>query len=169
MTAPSSNRTFEPAAHFGLARPLWGISDFLRAMRRQMRFGDLSRAPLELLRVEVQGSLLRCDWMVRPADPWDANLPEAEQERTISEQALRDAIVVRDLVFSALPGVGTAILRAYRPSAAREPPEIVIAGSVDRETVVTRLSSLVMRAKLYGFRFELNDGALRRLQLQEEE
>ena len=169
MTWQSSNRTFDPPGGAGLAKPLWELSDFLRAMRRELRFGDLSRAPLQLLRVELRGRLLRCDWLVRPADVWDANLPGPDLERKISEQSLRDAIAVRDLIFSALPDVDSASLRAYRPSAAREPPEIVIAGSVARETAVARLSSLVMRAKLYGFRFDLNDGALKRLQLQEEE
>ena len=95
-----------------------------------------------------------------------------------SQQAIRQFLGARaepipherfDLVFSALPGVDTAALRASRPSAAREPPEIVIARSVSREAPVTRLSSLVMRAKLYGFQFDLNDGALQRLRLQEEE
>jgi hypothetical protein len=169
MSGQSWNKQFDPAVGGGLTQPIWQFSDFLRGMRRRLRFGDLSRAPLQLLRVELTNAVLRCDWMVREADTWDANLPEGERERKIAEQALRDAIVVSDLIFSALPGIDTAILRAYRPSRGREPPEIVIAGSVARETAVTRLSSLVMRAKLYGFRFDLNDGALRRLHLQEEE
>ncbi len=35
-------------------RQLWEVADFVRTMRRQMRFGEISRAPLRLLRVELR-------------------------------------------------------------------------------------------------------------------
>jgi hypothetical protein len=149
-------------------KALWEIADFVRVMRRRMRFGELSRAPLQLLRLEFQGDLVECDWIVRPADVWDASLRERDRERNVSEQALRDAITLRDLLFAALPHLEGAWFRAFRQSAAREPPDLVIAGSVTREApAVFRVSSLAMRAKLYGLRFELEDGVLQALQSRE--
>ena len=98
-------------------RLLWGIADFGRAMQRQMRFGELSRAPLRLLRLEWRGDVAECDWLARPADEWDRDLPRQVSDGNVSEQALRDAIAMRELLFDALPGVDTASLRVFRPSA----------------------------------------------------
>ena len=39
-------------------RQLWEVADFVRKMRRQMRFGELSRAPLKLLRMELRNATL---------------------------------------------------------------------------------------------------------------
>ena len=93
---------------------LWRIADFGRAMHRQMRFGELSRAPLRLLRVEWKGDVAECDWLARPADEWDRDLPRDKSERNFSGQALQDAIAVRELLFDALPGVDAASLRVFR-------------------------------------------------------
>lgn len=148
--------------------PFWEIADFVRGLRREMRFGELSRAPLRLLRLELCGDSVVCDWIARPPDVWDASLRQRERERNESEQALLDAIRVRDLVFDALPQVESAVLRAFRSSAAREPPELILTGTAGRETPpILRVSSLVMRAKLYGFQFELEDGILRALDSEE--
>jgi hypothetical protein len=82
-----------------------------------------------------------------------------------SQQALVDAISIRDLLFDALPKIDCAVLRAFREPA-REPPEMIILGTVSREMpAVHRVSSLVMRAKLYGFCFCFEDGLLRPLQI----
>lgn len=141
--------------------PFWEVADFVRGLRREMRFGELSRAPLRLLRLELSGQSVACDWIARPADVWDASLRQHQREQNVSEQALRDAIGVRDLVFDSLPRIETAVLRALRPSAAREPPELIITGVATREAPPTfRISSLVLRAKLYGFHFEMEDGIL---------
>jgi hypothetical protein len=68
------------------------------------------------------------------------------------------------MLFDALPGVDSAVLRAFRQPA-REPPELMILGTVSREApAVHRVSSLLMRAKLYGFCFCYEDGFLRPLQ-----
>src|ERR1700721_552182 len=32
-------------------KPVWDVADFVRGLRREMRFGELSRAPLKLLRL----------------------------------------------------------------------------------------------------------------------
>jgi hypothetical protein len=146
-------------------RQLWEVADFVRSMRRQMRFGELSRAPLRLLRLELRDDTVECDWIARPADVWDADLRRSVRDRNESIQALADAISIRNLVFDALPNVESAVLRALR-QAAREPPEMIILGTVSREMpAVHRVSSLVMRAKLYGFCFCIEDGFLRPLQV----
>jgi hypothetical protein len=144
--------------------PFWEVADFVRGLRREMRFGELSRAPFQLLRLELSGDSLACDWIARPADPWDAGLRRHTRERNVSEQALCDAIRVRDLAFDALPNIEGATLRVFRPSGGREPPELIITGVASRESPpVFRVSSLVMRAKLYGFQFEMEDGILQAL------
>jgi hypothetical protein len=149
-------------------KPLWEIADFLRATRRRLRFGQLSRAPLLIRRVELRGNEVECEWTVRPADPWDASLRECERQRNMSQQALRDALAMRDLIFAAFPQVEHAVLRAFRPSSAREPPDLVIGGCVLRsDGAGVRLNSWAMKAKLCGLQFNLDDGILRGLERQE--
>ena len=149
-------------------KPLWEVADFVRGLRREMRFGELSRAPLRLLRLELREQTFACDWMARPADDWDEGLAPQVRERNVSEQALRDAIRIRDLVFEVLPKVESAVLRSFRSSGAREPPALLISGVAVREAPpIFRVSSLVMRAKLYGFRFEVEDGILQELRTKE--
>jgi hypothetical protein len=130
-----------------------------------MRFGEISRAPLRLLRVELRNDTLECDWITRPPDVWDSSLRRPERDRNESQQILLDAIAVRNLIFDALPNIDCAVLRAFRQPA-REPPEMILLGTVSREVPeVHRVSSLVMRAKLYGFCFNFEDGFLRPLQV----
>jgi hypothetical protein len=146
-------------------RQLWEVADFVRNVRRQLRFGELSRAPLRLLRVELREDTAECDWILRPPDVWDDSLRRPARDRNESLQALADAISVRNLLFNALPKIDCAVLRAFRQPA-REPPEMVILGTVSREMpAVHRVSSLVMRAKLFGFCFCFEDGLLRPLQV----
>jgi hypothetical protein len=148
-------------------RLLWGIADFGRAIRRQMRFGELSRAPLRLLRLEWRGDVAECDWLARSADEWDMDLPRQVSHGNVSEQALRDAIAMRELLFDALPGVDTASLRAFRPSAG-EANDLIITGTVTRgEEVPRKVSSTAMRAKLLGLQFWLQDGILEALPSEE--
>jgi len=83
-------------------------------------------------------------------------------------QALADAIAVRDLAFDALPNLQTAVLRAFRPSAAREPPELIIVGSIHRDDPeVYGRASLMMRAKLSGFHFCLEGQRLESIPVEE--
>jgi len=148
-------------------KPLWEAGDFLRRVRARMRFGKLSRAPLRLLRLEVRGEAAECEWLARPADIWAATLPRPVRERDASLQALQDAIAVREMLFDTLSEVRTADLRAFRQSA-REPPELIIIGSATREEPsVSRVASPAMRAKLYGFRFRLDDGILEPLEVED--
>ena len=142
-------------------KELQQIADFVRGLRTQMRFGELSRAPLQLLRLQLEGETAEYDWIARPPDPWDAALPGRERDRNASLQALLDAMALREMLFCVLPGIRSAEFRAFRQSA-REPPRVVIAGTVTREApAVLRVPSPAMRAKLYGFHFCLDDGVLR--------
>jgi hypothetical protein len=134
-------------------RLLWGIADFVRARRRQMRFGELSRAPLRLMRLEWRGDVAECDWMARPADEWDREWPTQVSNANFLEQSLQDAIAIRGLLFDALPGVATASLRVFRQSAGGA-RDLIITGTVTRgEEVPRNVPSTAMRAKLLGFQF----------------
>ena len=111
--------------------------------------------------VQLEGETAEYDWIARPPDPWDAALPGRERDRNASLQALLDAMALREMLFCVLPGIRSAEFRAFRQSA-REPPRVVIAGTVTREApAVLRVPSPAMRAKLYGFHFCLDDGVLR--------
>jgi len=140
----------------------------------EMRFGQLSRAPLTLLRFEVRGPVAECEWMARPADPWDADLPHSAGEKNASLQALEDSLAVREMLFAAMPGVSSAVFRVFRKgetagqTAERPEPELIIVGTVERdEEVAGNIRSLAMRAKLFGFRFWMDDGVLGTLQPSE--
>jgi hypothetical protein len=150
-----------------LVKQISDIGYCLRAMRIQMRFGELSRAPLRLLRFEVHGEAVECDWIARQADEWDADLERKVSDNNVSVQALQDAIVVRELIFRALPGMNTASLRVFRQPVDGE-LELIIIGTVTREQEVRqRTSSLAMRAKLLGLQFWLEDGCLEALRSEE--
>ena len=143
---------------------LWEASDFLRKLRVQMRFGKLSRAPLKLLRFELRSELAECEWMARPADPWDADLAPGVGKRNASLQALEDSLAVRKMLFATMPGVSSAVFRVYRAVEGAE-AELIIVGTVERdEQVAGNIRSLAMRAQLFGFRFWMDNGVLGTLQ-----
>jgi hypothetical protein len=145
-------------------KQLWEAADFVRNLQRRLRFGELSRAPLKLLRLELRGDEVECEWVARPADPWDADLPPSVGERHASLQALRDSLAVRNLLFSAMPGVSKAVFRVYR-QVGTEQAELIITGTVTREDeAAANVCSLAMRAQLCGLRFWLADGVLGRFQ-----
>jgi hypothetical protein len=150
-----------------LAKQVFDIGYFFRAVQVQMRFGDLSRAPLRLLRLELKGDVVECEWIARAADEWDGFIPGHVSEENVSEQALMDAIAVRDLLFLSLPGADTALFRVFRESAAGE-LELIITGTVAREqSSAQNVSSLAMQAKLLGLQFWLQDGILEALRSEE--
>ncbi|MBZ5547221.1 MAG: hypothetical protein LAO22_04525 [Acidobacteriia bacterium] len=143
--------------------PLWEAADFIRRVRRRLLYGELSRAPLRLLRLELRGDVAECEWIARPPDPWDADLPPGVAERNQTLQALRDAMKIRDIMFEMLSEIRSAKFRVYRQSAA-EAAELIITGTVAREDQPPpRVSSVAMRAKLCGFHFSLEDGVLKAL------
>jgi len=55
-------------------KKLWEDADFVRNVHRRLRFGELSRARLKLLRLELRSDEAGCEWMARPADPWDTHV-----------------------------------------------------------------------------------------------
>lgn len=145
-------------------KQLWEAADFIRNLQRRLRFGDLSRAPLKLLRLEVRGEEAECEWMARPADPWDTDLPPGVGDRHASLQALEDCLAIRKLIFSAVPSVSKAVFRVYRELEI-ERAELIITGTVTREDQAsTNVCSLAMRAHLCGLKFWLADGVLGRFQ-----
>jgi hypothetical protein len=136
---------------------------FFQEIRKQLRFGEFSRLPLRLERFEVMGNSAECDWWMRPPDPWDIDLPARLREEHMTQQALRDALKIRELIFRAFPQVQRAELKMRRQSEGNV-SELMMTGTVLRETeVLPRVASVVMRAKLYGFRFSLEDGVLERM------
>src|SRR5262249_48010500 len=133
---------------------------FMLRLRIQLRFGRLSRAPLDVLRLERTGNHAACDWVARPEDPWDKHRPAGVGERNASLQALEDAITIRQLLFYALRDISTATILVYRRCADGS-RELIIVGNVTRsEEFIYRVHSLVMRAKLRGFQFFLNGETL---------
>ena len=150
-----------------VVKHVFDIGYFIRALQVQMRFGDLSRAPLRLLRLSLEAGVVECDWIARAADEWDVDILPQVSNGNVSTQALRDAIGVRDLLFSSLPGVETALFRVFREPVAGE-LELIITGTVSREEHAARhVSSLAMRAKLLGLHFWLEDGVLEALRAEE--
>jgi hypothetical protein len=130
------------------------------AIRKHLRHGEYSRMPLQLRRCEVTRDTAECEWYMRPPDPWDIHLPPRVRQEHITLQALRDALKMRELIFRAFPRVQRAELRAYREPQSEE-LVLMMTGSVQRETEVSpRIVSLVMQAKLFGFRFFLESGVL---------
>lgn len=145
-------------------KDLWRVIEFIRSMHVRLRFGELSRAPLRLLRLEWKEDSAEIDWLARSGDAWDADLGGRVQAGNASAQALRDAMAVRQLLLGAFPEIQSGTLRAFR-QASGGAPELIIAGTVDRGSQPgSEISSLVMRAKLSGFDFSLEDGVLGTLQ-----
>ncbi len=143
-----------------MVRNLCGIADFIRRIRMRAPFGSLSRAPLILLRFEVCGSAAECDWLARPPDEWDSNMPKIVGEQNASRQALEDAVGLRRVLFRLVPSLESTILRVYR-KARGESLELIIRGQVHRtDHVSPTVRSLTMRAKLYGLQFWMEEGVL---------
>ena len=151
-----------------LAEQFCNVSQFLRGMRIRMRHGELTRAPLKLLRLNILGEIVKCDWLARPPDPWDNDLAHGLRERHASLQALKDAINVRALLFETMPDVETADLRVFRESPNYQ-REMIITGCVQRNDHSSRnIHSLAMRAKILGFRFHLDSDTLAAIQAEDQ-
>lgn len=144
-------------------KALTETAEFVRQVRKQMRSGDLSREPLLLLRVEWKSDSVECDWLMRPADPWDKYVPQAVASETETQQALRDALELRDIIFRRFPAVKVAHLRMFR-AGEEQRLELVLTGSVNRDNeILHRVASLAMRARLCGHHFTLAEGGSQRM------
>ena len=151
-----------------MIKQLCDIYNVITRLRVQLRFGRLSRSPLRFLRLEWQGDHINCDWIARAPDNWDEGLPKHVGDGNASLQALEDAIVVRDVLFYALHDISSATFRVYREGG-DEPQELIITGTVTRPVPLRwNIHSLVMRAKLCGFQFCLDDGKLVTLQVEDQ-
>lgn len=170
MSSVSANSSFEAyreqwRSQRGprLTEQFCNVSHFFCRLRTQLRFGELSRAPLKLLRLQLVPEMIECDWIARSQDRWDADLPSKVGQRHVSLQALRDAIDVRALLFQVFPDVEAACLRIYRDSPSKG-REMIMTGHVQRnDNSARRVHSLAMRAKVLGFCFRLEDEVLCKL------
>ncbi len=145
----------------GLLVRIFRAGEYIRGLRVRMRYGQLTRSPLRLLRFEMQEDAADCEWLARLPDIWDADLPLRIQYRHASLQALRDAIDIRAMLFDLIPHVVSARLRVYRDSTDCS-RELIINGCVDRSDRLGRgVHSLAMRAKTLGFHFDLDGDHLR--------
>ncbi|HWE84357.1 MAG TPA: hypothetical protein VG267_05400 [Terracidiphilus sp.] len=141
-------------------RELLHAADFLGRVRRKLRSGVLSREPLLLLRFEWKGDSVECDWMMRPPDSWDEDLPAHLAKENQTLQALRDALSLREVIFDSFPAAISANLRMFRADADHH-LELMMTGSVSRtEEMFERVGSIAMRARLFGFHFTLTEGEL---------
>jgi hypothetical protein len=106
---------------------------------------------------------MECDWLMRPPDPWDQDLPEHLARDNQTLQALRDALSLREVIFKSFPAVTNADLRMFRADGEHR-LELVMTGKVNRyNDAFERVASLAMRAKLCGFHFTLRTGEMERL------
>jgi hypothetical protein len=136
---------------------------FMRRVRSLLRVGEFSRERLNIMRIEVKKNEAECEWLTRPPDVWDLGLPVHVGERNFAQQALQDALSMRELLFDTFTNVRCAELRAYKQRE-NDVPELVLTGTVYRnDEEPARTVSTAMRAKLLGFRFSLTDGVLVRL------
>lgn len=144
-------------------KELFHAAEFLGRVRKKLRFGMHSRERLQLLRIEWKCDSVECDWLMRSPDPWDTDLPGKAAKENRTRQALADALSLREAIFKAFPAVSLAKLRMFRADADNR-LELVMIGNVSRNNeVLLRVASMVMRAKLCGFRFRLEEGALESL------
>ena len=106
---------------------------------------------------------MECDWLMRPSDPWDKDLPEHLAKENQTLQALRDAMSLREVIFESFPAVINAELRMFRADGEHR-LELVMTGKVNRNNdVFERVASVAMRAKLCGFHFTLKAGEMETL------
>ena len=147
-----------------LTEQICNVSQFLCRFRVQLRHGELTRAPLKLLRLEVLEESMECDWLARPQDLWDADLPGKEWDCVMHRCKLFAMQLTCALSFlEAFPALDSAHFRIYRDSP-DEKREMIVTGHVQRnDNSSRRLHSLSMRARVLGFRFHLEDDILSEL------
>lgn len=139
------------------------VRRFLGDLRWQMRYGELSRAPLQLLRFEIAAETAECEWVARRPDLWDGDISRNQRAKHSSQQAIFDAMNVRRFLFAAFPELETVHINVFRVSDDCA-PERIIAGIIHRSDQSARgIHSVVMRARVLGFRFKMTDNILEKL------
>jgi len=108
-------------------RWIFAAAEFIRTFRRQLRFGDRSRLPLKLVRLELREGYAECEWIARRDDPWDVDVAPVVREQSETWQTLRDALSVREVLFASIPQLQVAMLKVYRQRETCD-PELIIAG-----------------------------------------
>lgn len=130
-------------------RELLHAADFLSRVRRKLSFGALSREPLLLLRFEWKGDSVECDWLMRPPDPWDKDLPTHLAKENQTLQALRDALSLREAIFESFPAVINANLRMFRADSEHR-LKLMMTGKVNRfNDVFERVASVSMLSLIH--------------------
>ena len=140
-------------------KAVYEAAEFMWKLRMRMRFGELSRAPLQLLRFEMAAENATCEWLSRDPDSWDKDIAPAIRERNSTLQALLDAIALRQMLFSSIPEIREAKFRVYRQLDSQT-RDLIITGLVSKDDSPPQVGSLVMRAKLYGLHFSIQEGVL---------
>ena len=139
-------------------------SHFLRDLRYRLRYGELSRAPLKLLRFQITTDVVECDWMARSHDRWDMDPSRKVQQRHASLQALRDTLDIRALLFESFPRSEVVSVRALRETADYK-RELIVSGCLyNNDNTARGVNSVVVRAKNLGLRFRLEDDVLQAIE-----
>jgi hypothetical protein len=133
---------------------------FVKQSRTRLCQGEYTRAPLTILRLEWRGDSVECDWLIRPPDVWDRDLPERKALEHQTLQAFRDALALRDMVFNSFSAVLEARLRMYRADDNHQLELLMIGKTTRLDRYSERVASLAMRAKLSGFQFVVTNGVL---------
>ena len=144
----------------GLAKQLCDAGLFLRQLRMQLRFGELTRRLFGFFIFKFTDSIAECDWVARQQDPWDA----VSIRRHWSTPRFATGIKGCDRH----PLVALCHSAGYRLwlvcasiANSSHPREVIIIGDVRRRDSTFRsVHSIAMRAKLIGFRFSMEDGML---------
>lgn len=154
----------QPEAEGNLFMQLLHAGHFLRDLRYRLRYGELSRAPLRLLRFQIMTDVVDCDWMARSHDRWDMSPSRKVQQRQASLQALRDALDIRALLFEAFPRSEVVNARAFRETADYKRELIVCGCLYNNDNTARGVNSVVVRAKNLGFRFRMEDDVLQAIE-----
>lgn len=163
FSSGSHRKARRPEEEDRLFTQLARASRFLHDVRFQLRYGELSRASLKMLRFQIVAEIVECDWMARMPDPWDVDLPRAIQQRHSLLQTLKDALSIRTLLFDAFPDMEIANVRVFRESVDYK-PEMIMTGCLHRGDHSARGEhSIVMRTKILGYRFRLEGDTLRKI------
>lgn len=139
-------------------------AQFLKQARKSLRRDANTREPLTILRVEWEGGIVRCDWLMRSANVAGGSLSEHQALVRQSEQSLQDALDLSELIFDSFPAVMQAQLKMFRADRSHC-LTLMMSGSVHRmesalQSASLKAMPLALQARKAGLQFELADGVL---------